>query len=107
MLRRALILLFWLAPTPAPGAGTTPAVNVDMGCTVSGQTLGYNGSAIVCQTAQRPVTTVGALPTCNSATKGAMYFVTDALTPVALSTAAAGGAVQVGVTCNGTNWIVQ
>jgi hypothetical protein len=36
-----------------------------------------------------------------------MYFVTDALLPAALAIVASGGAVKVGVTCNGTNWIVQ
>ena len=47
------------------------------------------------------------IPSCSAALKGAMYIVSDALTPVALSTAVGGGAVTVGITCNGTNWIVQ
>lgn len=88
-------------------SGTVPAVNSDMGCTASGQTLQYNGSVLACGATQRPLTTVGALPTCNSAARGVMYFVTDSLTPVALATVVAGGAVQIGVTCNGTAWIVQ
>lgn len=58
-------------------------------------------------TSQRTIVTVSGLPTCNSGTKGAMYLVTDALAPVALATVAGSGAVVVGVTCNGTAWIVQ
>lgn len=54
----------------------------------------------------RPVTTIGSLPSCSSSLQGVSYFVTDALTPVALSTVVAGGAVKVPVICNGTNWIV-
>jgi len=91
----------------AVAAGLSPGSNVDMGCTASGQALVYNGSAIVCQAPQRPVTTVGALGSCSSSNQGAMMFVTDALAPVALSAVAAGGAVRIGVTCNGTSWIVQ
>lgn len=56
---------------------------------------------------QRPSTTVASLPTCNSGATGQMYVVTNALTPVALSVVASGGAVTVGVTCNGSSWIVQ
>lgn len=47
------------------------------------------------------------LPTCNSGLEGAMQGVTDALTPVALSTLTGGGAVHVPVYCNGTAWIVM
>lgn len=56
--------------------------------------------------AKVPVTTIGALPTCNAASEGSIYGVTDALTPVALATVVAGGAVHIGVYCNGTAWIV-
>ncbi len=55
----------------------------------------------------RPIVTVATLPACAAVTKGFMYFVTDSLTPVALAIVAGGGAVQIGVLCNGTNWIVQ
>lgn len=55
----------------------------------------------------RLTTTVAALPACATATRGTMYVVTDALLPAALATVANGGAVVVGVLCNGTNWIVQ
>jgi hypothetical protein len=64
------------------------------------QTTGINGTS-------RPITTVAGLPTCNANNKGKMFFVTDTLAPVALATVAGGGAVQIGVLCNGTNWIVQ
>ena len=103
---RAIVLLLILA-APAFAAGLSPGVNVDMGCTSTGQSLTYNGSAIACQAPQRPTTTVGSLPTCNSTSQGQMMFVTDALAPVALSAVAGSGAVKIGVTCNGASWIVQ
>lgn len=62
-------------------------------------------------TPTRPAATIGAggsqLPACSAATKGTMYIVSDALTPVAIATAVGGGVVSIGVTCNGTNWIVE
>lgn len=54
----------------------------------------------------RPTTTVGSLPTCNAAARGAMYIVTDSLLPASLVAIAAGGAVVAPVICNGTSWIV-
>lgn len=65
-------------------------------------------AGVTCATSpQRSVVVISSLPTCNAGTKGAMYLVTDALLPAALATVASGGAVVVGVTCNGTVWIVQ
>jgi hypothetical protein len=108
---KKLVILAVLFPVKSFAAGLVPPVNVDMGCTVAGQSLQYNGSVLACAAPTRPIATIGAggsqLPTCNSTTKGAMYIVTDALTPVAIATAVGGGAVSIGVTCNGTNWIVQ
>jgi len=101
-----VVLLTLLSPR-AFAASPIPAVNTDMGCTAAGQGVSYNGTSLVCQAPQRSTLTVGTLPTCNTAAKGAMYFVTDALTPVALAAPTGGGAVQVGVTCNGTAYIVQ
>ncbi len=49
--------------------------------------------------------TVGALPACNAAIKGQIYFVTDALLPALGAIIAGGGAVNALVFCNGTNWI--
>ena len=108
-MRYSLIFYLVLVALGAPSfsASLMPAVNQEMGCTTAGQVLSYNGSTIVCQAPSRPVTTVSGLPTCNSAAQGFIYFVTDALTPVALAIVASGGAVKIGVTCNGTNWIVQ
>ena len=108
MLTRILsVFLLGAAAGTAMADGIIPAVNSDMGCTATGQGVVYNGSALVCQAPQRPVTVVGSLPACGAGTKGMMYFVTDALAPVALSAVAGSGAVQIGVTCNGTSWIVQ
>jgi hypothetical protein len=55
---------------------------------------------------QAPTSTIGALPACSTSLRGRIFIVTDALVPAALATVAAGGAVTVGVICNGTNWIV-
>lgn len=102
-----LAILFLLFSIPAWAAGTLPAVNSDMGCSLAGQAVVYNGSALVCAAPQRPTATVATLPTCNSAARGTMYIVTDALAPVALAAVAAGGVVVIGATCNGAAWIVQ
>jgi hypothetical protein len=104
----ALAALIGLALcTLAHAAGNVPAVNTDMGCTASGQAIQYTGSALGCAAPTRPTVTVSGLPTCNTGAQGQMYFVTDALAPVALAAIASGGSVKVGVTCNGTSWIVQ
>jgi hypothetical protein len=103
---RAILFSLLLCAT-ASAAGLSPASNTDMGCTSSGQGMIYNGTNIVCQAPTRPSSTVLGLPTCNPGNTGLMYIVTNALAPVALATVAGGGAVTIGVTCNGTNWIVQ
>lgn len=103
---RLLILL--LLSSPALGAGSAPAVNTDLGCTAAGHAYQYSGSAMTCAAPTRPSATVGGtLPTCNAGNLGRMYWVTNATAPVALATVVGGGAVAIGVTCNGTNWIVQ
>ena len=56
---------------------------------------------------QVPTSTVGNLPACNAQNKGALYIVTDALTPLLLSIVIAGGSVNVVVMCNGTNFVVS
>lgn len=53
-----------------------------------------------------PSSNVGALPPCNAPSQGTIRLITDALLPVALTTAAGGGGVRVLVYCNGTQWIV-
>lgn len=55
----------------------------------------------------RPTATVATLPTCNTAARGTMFVVTDALTPVSLAAVTGGGAVVMGVMCNGTSYLVQ
>jgi hypothetical protein len=106
----AIAIAFALCSRAFAG-GLVPSVNADMGCTTAGQVVQYSGSALTCTAPTRPIATIGAggsqLPTCNSTTKGAMYIVTDALTPVAIATVVGGGVVSIGVTCSGTNWIVQ
>lgn len=74
------------------------------GCLV-GPAAAQEGSSAV-RLPVAPLSVVGSLPTCATGTKGAIYMATDALTPVALSTVVGGGAVNVLVVCNGTNWIV-
>lgn len=53
---------------------------------------------------QFPVYTVATLPTAG--TKGRRAFVSNALTPVALSAVVGGGTLTVPVYDNGTSWIV-
>jgi hypothetical protein len=53
-----------------------------------------------------PSVTIASLPTCNAASAGNVYLVTNALTPVIGSSVVAGGAISVLVRCNGTNWLV-
>lgn len=50
--------------------------------------------------------TVDTLTACSSGLKGARSFVTDANATTFLSTVAAGGANNVPVVCNGTNWVI-
>lgn len=101
-----LTLLLLLFPSTAFAGGNVPAVNLDMGCTITGQILGYDGTNIVCWAPHTPITTVSALPTCNTATKGTEYIVTDALLPNFLVAVAGSDAVVTKVGCDGTNWIV-
>lgn len=83
-----------------------PAKSGTAACS-SGFVVTHDGTSLGCSAPSRPIATVSTLPTCNSASQSMMYFVTDALTPVALAAIASGGAVKVGVICNGTLWIVQ
>lgn len=49
---------------------------------------------------------VASLPTCNAAAKGARSFVNNATSTTFASTVAGGGANNVPVVCDGTNWII-
>lgn len=60
--------------------------------------IGSNGQL------QVTATTVAGLPTCNSTTKGAHGFVTDANAATFGTAAATGGANNVPVYCDGTSW---
>lgn len=55
---------------------------------------------------QTAAVAVGSLTTCNAAAKGNRSFVTDANATTFLSTVAAGGANNVPVVCDGTNWVI-
>lgn len=85
-------------------AGNVPAARMPA---LTGDCTTSAGAVTTACTPKRPFTTVGALPTCNAGIKGQMQMVTDALTPVILTAVSAGGAVSIGVTCNGSVWIVQ
>lgn len=51
-----------------------------------------------------PLTSVGALPVCNGASRGLMYAVSDAASPTYGSPLTGGGAMSVPAYCNGANW---
>lgn len=96
------MLRYLLAVIGSLIVSTCYAANVT--CTQTGQ------SAILCdqaQTSQAQTTTVAGLPTCNSGSRGQSYIVTDSLTPIALATVVAGGAVVIRATCDGAAWKVM
>lgn len=55
---------------------------------------------------QTAAVAVASLQTCNAAAKGTRSFVTDANATTFLSTVAGGGANNVPVVCDGTNWVI-
>jgi hypothetical protein len=73
----------------------------------TGNSVVYDGTSLGCGAPQRPSSTVANLPACNAGNTGLMYIVTNALAPVGLSAVTGGGAVTIGVICNGSSWIVQ
>lgn len=108
--------IFQIAET-TPGTATTAQITssgtVQATTTSSGamQTLGGLGVAKAIYAGNEIVTGIAAvagLPTCNSAHKAARYFVTDSnaasYTAGIGAVVAAGGATNVPVTCDGTNW---
>jgi hypothetical protein len=56
---------------------------------------------------QTGVTVVGSLPSCVAGLKGARYFVTDSNSVTFHATVATGGANNVAVVCDGTNWYID
>lgn len=80
--------------------GGTTNTNIDCNFTMTG-----TGKMNVNNDIQTGVKGVAALPTCNAGRKGARFFVNDNNTAIAYHAAVtAGGALNVGVTCDGTSW---
>lgn len=75
------------------------AGNVGIGTTTPQTTLDVNG---IIRTAGY---TVAGLPAASSSLKGAIAYVTDALTPSFLTIVVGGGSTVTPVFCNGTNWV--
>lgn len=93
--------------TPSGSTTETEAVRVlgSGGVAIGTTTDPGIGSLIVNKVVILTPTTVGSLPTCNAAAKGARSFVTDELAAVAFNTAATGGGTNnVPVFCDGTTW---
>lgn len=88
------------------GGGTSGiALNLSVDGVVSVKNrTGSSDAALIAATVSTVPTTVGALPTCNAGAKGARSFVTDANAATFLTAAAAGGANNVPVVCDGTSW---
>lgn len=67
---------------------------------------GYFSTSVIAPSVQTGTSTVSSLSTCDSTNKGARKFATDANSTTFLATAAGGGANNVPVVCNGTNWVI-
>lgn len=67
-------------------------------------TVAIIGNLTATTSVKTGATTVAALPTCNSAAQGTRLFVTDANSATFMATAAGGGANNMPVVCDGTNW---
>lgn len=74
------------------------------GTATTAVTIGTDQSAVFSGWVQMPVYTVATLPAAG--TRGRRAFVSNALTPVALSAVVGGGAITVPVFDNGSSWIV-
>ena len=87
-------------------ASTTSGLiqTADTSGTIELQSNGTTMLSIISTGVKFPVYTVATLPTAGVA--GRRAFVSNALTPVALSAVVGGGAVTVPVYDNGTTWIV-
>lgn len=90
-----------------PIAGTNVTITNPYALWVDSGNSQFDGTVTSNIYTRVPPVAVGSLQTCNAAAAGARATVNDALAPVALATVAAGGAVTVGVLCDGTNWIVN
>ena len=89
-------------------AGTTGVVILATGDGVIRADYGKTTAAVwsLASPIKSAVYTVGTLPSAASATAGARAFVTDALAPSYGATVAGGGAVNIPVYSDGTNWKV-
>jgi len=95
-------------PVKVYTSNTERARFFDSGCFALGTTTDCGAGNISANKAvQTGAVAVGSLPTCNAAAKAQRYFVTDAnatFTAGIGAVVAAGGANNVPVTCDGTNW---
>lgn len=98
----ALSLTATAATAPLTTASTSPTT----GALKSGGGIGAAGAIYAGSEVATGVVAVASLPTCNAGRKGARHFVTDANATTFLTIVAAGGANNVPVTCNGTNWVI-
>lgn len=95
-----------------PAGGTSTAISLTafdsggVGVGAAAADPGINNFAAI-GFVKTGVTTVGALPACSASLRGARLFVTDANSTTFHATAAAGGANNVAVTCDGTNWYIS
>lgn len=104
---KAFALLAFLIASTAQAAVTTQGTVVGATPQLACGDLSNAATSCSSATPTRTTKTVSTLPTCNGATAGQMFFVTDALTPVALAAVVPGGAITIGVTCLNSAWVVQ
>lgn len=98
----------WEAGATQNIGGLTTIYSIRAGSSIPSDALYVSGAVpYIITSLQTGFIAVGALPTCNIGTKAARYFVTDAnatFTAGIGAIVAAGGANNVPVTCDGTNW---
>lgn len=103
---RGVNLIFLTTPTASGTVAQAMEVFASGGIGVGTAADPGIGSLAAANVVKHGISTVAALPTCNSAAEGARYGVTDhAAAPVYAAIVAGGGTVHIGVYCNGTNWI--
>jgi hypothetical protein len=91
----------------APIAGTNVTITNPYALWVDTGNAQFDGTTTSNLYTRVPPVAIGALQACAAGSAGARATVNDALAPAALAVVAAGGAVTVGVLCDGANWIVQ
>ena len=93
------------------GANTWNSLDTGIARNAAGVIEVNNGTAgtyrdLKVRQAQTTAVAVASLQACNAGAKGTRSFVTDANATTFLSTVAGGGANNVPVVCNGTNWVI-